>query len=397
MITNHRIEALQKKLSEAGLDGAVYATSASLQYLLDDTTFYWQRTMETGFYVLEGTPMYSNERSYFHCKPDLLIYVPASGQASVLATYERAGTIHNTPIDAVCHFVMLGEYLADLLAGSRKIGIGLSCFSAIEFMVKEEAGSDIEVIQAEHLVEELRMIKEPKEIAAMRKVAAFTDQCMAKIEEMLRPGVTQRQVERRLNELAVENGCVDVPFPPSCTFTKTGDPRIANSISGIPKHEPLTAGTAIAFDNGFVMDGYCSDYGRSFYCGKAPQKIADAYKALQTAQLELFAQIKPGVSMAFTFDCLKKTLSRYGYGDDLRNFANIGMMGHQIGIDVHEEPWLHNHSEAVFQPGMIMCIEPKLWFPGEAFMRVEDMVLITENGCESLTKFSRELYELPAD
>ena len=79
------------------------------------------------------------------------------------------------------------------------------------------------------------------------------------------------------------------------------------------------------------------------------------------------------------------------------NFANIGMMGHQIGIDVHEIPWLHNTTPEVFQPGMVMCIEPKLWLPGEAFMRTEDMVLITETGCESLTVFDRNCYELPLE
>lgn len=394
MITNQRIIALQKKLCQEGLDGAVYATSASLQYLLDDTDFYWQRTPETGFYVFEGTPLYSNEHSYFHGKPDILLWVPSQGQAVVIATYQRAAGIRKTPIDVQCHFVMLGENLCDCITGCRKIGVGLSCFSAIRFMIQQLSES-IEVLPAEGLVEQLRMIKEPGEIQKMRKVAAFTDFCMEQIVPMLRPGVTQRQVEARLNALAVEHGCQDVPFEPSCTFTKTGDPRILNSIGGIPKDEPLTPGTAIAFDNGFVMDGYCSDYGRSFYCGSAPAKISGAYHALQTAQQELFEVIKPGVSMSVTFDCLKKTLTRFGYGDNLRNFANIGMMGHQIGIDVHEEPWLHNNSQTVFQPGMIMCIEPKIWLEGEAFMRVEDMVLITETGCESLTNFNRALYELP--
>ena len=73
------------------------------------------------------------------------------------------------------------------------------------------------------------------------------------------------------------------------------------------------------------------------------------------------------------------------------------MMGHQIGIDVHEEPWLHDGSEDIFKPGMIMCIEPKILLDDEVVMRVEDMVLITEDGCESLTKFDRDLYELPLE
>ena len=84
MLTNHRIEKLQEKLREEKLDGAVYATSASLQYLLDDTTYPWQRTPETGFYVFPGTPMYSTERSYFQAKPDVLLFVPRAGAAPVL-------------------------------------------------------------------------------------------------------------------------------------------------------------------------------------------------------------------------------------------------------------------------------------------------------------------------
>ena len=396
MISNHRIHKLQARLQSEGFDGAVFATSASLQYLLDDSSFYWQRTMETGFYVLKDTPLYSTERSYFHCKPDILLWVPTEGNASVIATLERAKTITRTPVDAACHFVMLGEYLCDLIGAARKIGVGLSCFSAIKAML-EEKDESLDIVEIEAFAEDLRRIKEPKEIAALRQAAAFTDVCMEKIVPMLRPGVTQWQVECRLNELAIENGCEDVPFPPSCTFTKTGDPRCQGKIGLLPKDEPLTSGTAIAFDNGFVMNGYCSDYGRSFYCGKAPEHIANAYEALQTAQTALFDAIRPGIPLSFTYDHLYKTLSRFGYEKYLRNFAGIGMMGHQIGIDVHEEPWLHNNQEAVFQPGMVMCIEPKLWLPGEVFMRTEDMVLITENGCESLTVFDRGMFELPLD
>lgn len=397
MITNRRIEALQQKLAENGLDAAVYATSASLQYLMDDTTFYWQRTTETGFYaasIPDGPPS-STERSYFHFKPDIMIWVPASGKASIIATYERAKTIKNTPIDAVCHFAMLGDYLAMCVNGAQKIGVGLACESAIKAMLAE-LFPKAEFVPAESLVEALRLIKDENEIAAMRKVAQFTDYCMGEIVKILRPGISQWQVETRLNELAIENGCEDIPFTPTCNFTKTGDPRCME-FGGVPKDEPMTPGTAIAFDNGFVLNGYCSDFGRSFYCGPAPEKISGAYKALQTAQQELLAKIKPGEPLSMTFKSLYATLERYGYQDVLRNYGGVGLMGHQIGIDVHESPWLHDYSPEVFMPGMIMCIEPKIWMPGEVFMRVEDMVLITEDGCESLTKFDRDLYELPLD
>lgn len=155
-------------------------------------------------------------------------------------------------------------------------------------------------------------------------------------------------------------------------------------------------GTALAFDFGYSIDGYCSDFGRSFYCGRPEKSISDAYKALQEAQLRLLDKIKPGMKMDMTYRTLFEIMEKRGCGKYLRNYGNIGLMGHQIGIDVHERPWLHDETEDAFEPGMTMCIEPKFWGPGRAYLRVEDMVLITETGCESLTEFDRQLFELPS-
>ena len=391
MIINHRIQAFQKHLVNAGLDAALFATSADMQYLLNDTSYFWQRTPYTGHYVLPQ--LRSTERSYFHCKPDLLLWIPAEGEATVLATYDRAARLGDTQADVVCFFAEFADHIQICAKGARKVGIGLSCEDELKSMLIE-ANPGLEISSVQPITEKMRKVKEPAEIKVLREAAAFTDYTMGKLVEMLRPGVTQREVEREIATLARSAGCVDLPFDPTCSFLKTGDPRCMKH-GGIPKDEPLTPGTSIAFDYCFVMHGYCSDYGRSFYCGEAPKKISDAYHALQTAQQELFEKIKPGVSLSITYQELYKTLSRFGFQDQLSNYANIGMMGHQIGIDTHEEPWLHNGSEQVFEPGMIMTIEPKLFFPGEAFMCVEDMILITEDGCEPLTTFDRELYELP--
>lgn len=392
---NERIIALQQKLVERGLDGVIYGPSANMQYLLKNTDFYWQRTPNTGFYVLKDSPLCSNELSYFNCRPDVVLWVPVEGEAAVVATYERAQSMPTVPIDVVCYYVMMGDYIAPFIGSARKIGVGLGCQHALQEMLAEISG-DIDTVLAEDLVEQLRMIKDADEIAALRKVAEFTDFCMGEIVKILKPGITQWEVECRLNALGYEHGCPDIPFTPSCTYTQP-NPNRFEEFPRVAKDIPLAPGMAIAFDNGFVMDGYCSDFGRSFYCGKVPQKVADAYKALQAAQVELLEKIKPGMPINFTFEFLYHTLEKWGYQDNLSNYANIGMMGHQIGISVHEEPWLHNNSTEVFKPGMVMCIEPKIRIPGEAFMRVEDMVLITENGCESLTKFDRDMYQLPVD
>ena len=109
------------------------------------------------------------------------------------------------------------------------------------------------------------------------------------------------------------------------------------------------------------------------------------------------SKIKPGEPMNLFYNTMYEVMEKRGYGKYLRKVGDFGLMGHQIGIDVHERPWLHTDQTEVFQPGMVMCIEPKFWKPGTCFMRIEDMVLITENGCESLTKYSREQFSLPVD
>ena len=87
-------------------------------------------------------------------------------------------------------------------------------------------------------------------------------------------------------------------------------------------------------------------------------------------------------------------LDELGYGDRFRARLPCGTLGHQIGVDLHENPWIRPETETLLAPGMVMCIEPKVWSPGQYYLRVEDMVLVTEEGAESLTVFDRNTFEL---
>ena len=94
------------------------------------------------------------------------------------------------------------------------------------------------------------------------------------------------------------------------------------------------------------------------------------------------------------FDVLYDKLETRSLGKYLRKAEPCLIMGHQIGIEVHERPWLRADVQGVFEPGMVICVEPKIMWPGLCYLRCEDMVLVTENGCESLTKFDRDYFEL---
>ncbi len=254
---------------------------------------------------------------------------------------------------------------------------------------------DVEWVDAEWIGEAHRMRKDRDEVRALRRVVALTDQVMGKVVEGIRPGVTQPQLQAMIREAGRDLGAQDVSFPPAALFVKSGmaaseDPFV------YPKDKGLVPGTSVAFDFGFVLDGYCSDFGRSFYCGPAPEHIAGAYRALQEAQCELHRLMRPGeTNLGDMFGLLEAAVERRGYGERLRARLRDGTLGHQIGVDLHENPWIRPTTDVVLQPGMVMAIEPKLWLPGEYYLRVEDIVLVTETGAESLTAFDRLMFELP--
>jgi Xaa-Pro aminopeptidase len=146
---------------------------------------------------------------------------------------------------------------------------------------------------------------------------------------------------------------------------------------------------------GFVLDGYCSDFGRSCYFGPAVTDVKEGYGALQQSVIETVDEMKEGsMCVCDVFPSLERTLDRLGYGDYLRARLPSKNLGHNIGTEVHEPPWLGPEYSEPLQKNMVVALEPKLWHAGEYYLRVEDMVLIGSKRSEFLTNFDRELFEL---
>lgn len=248
---------------------------------------------------------------------------------------------------------------------------------------------------ASYLLDTVRMQKDEAEIELLRQAGELTDNAIRQSLSRIRQGVTMRELQLEIEFQGRRLGASGVSFQPVSGFiAESAGPT--GTIFSYGPDEGLRVDTTIFFDVGFVLDGYCSDWGRSVYFGSPPTEEANAYAALGNAVVDAVKSIRPGHTKACdVYDLIEKPLGQTGFDEYIRARLKSKSVGHQIGIEVHENPWLEPGYDEVLKPGMVMCFEPKLWKDGSFYLRVEDMVLITEHAAEFLTKFDRRLFALP--
>lgn len=377
-----RLCSLQCKMAEEKLDLALYGPSPEFQYLTG-LFLPWRNTEEW-------------ESGVHH------LFVPREGKPCVTLDAETAKRVSadwpgevRVAAEPQQYPALASEILSGFPGALRRVALSRRLVNTPAVIpALWRRGGEIDFCPAEGLLDEARRIKDAGEILKLEAAAALTDNVMERIVPLIREGVTQRDLELEIEFLGRRLGASDVSFPPGALFVQSGSAPTADPFV-YPKDKGLAPGVSVAFDFGFVLDGYCSDYGRSFYLGPAANEVRGAYRALQQAQLELISQIRVGETMLSEFfPILERTLDRVGFGDYLRARLPNKMLGHQIGMQVHENPWISPTASTPALPGMLMAIEPKLWHTGEYYLRVEDMVLIESGGARSLTRFDREMFVL---
>jgi len=259
-------------------------------------------------------------------------------------------------------------------------------------VLKAVGGNDF--CKAEGLMDHLRMIKDEGEIERLRKAAHLTDGVMEAVVPKIRQGVTQRELALEVEHQGKRLGASGVSFPPTAGFVKSGSEISTNPFT-YPKEKGLELSTSIAFDIGFVVEGYCSDFGRSFYFGSGSREVKKGYEALQQSVLETVDKMADqSMRVCDLFPILERTLDKLGYGDYLRARLPTKNLGHNIGVEVQEPPWLSPEYDEILHTGMVIALEPKLWHAGEYYLRVEDIVLVGTKKTEFLTYFDRKLFQL---
>ncbi len=380
---SERREKILDAMRKADLDGVLYATGANLQYVSECTDYFWQRSCMNNI---------GGEQSS-HLMPEVVLWLSSDNELTIVSIPRFRDCFPG------CHVVtsycdQMEDTLSFFVKGHR-IGIGADCRQWLQQTLKA-IDSSFEIVDAELLLKDIRKIKDEKEIKQLRYLARFTDEAIMYVAGNLKEGMSMAEAEDMLMRYGMEKGMDDFSFPPTIGF-KTRGTFTPEQNYEFPRTTVLTKGTGIAFDIGFVKDGYCSDWGRTLYWGKAPQFIKDGYRVLQEAQVNMINSIVPGkTNVNETYRMITRYVEEKGYGQYFRQQRNGGN-GHQIGIDCHEFPMLSEKEDEVFLPGMVFCSEPKMMFPGEMYMRVEDMVLITETGAESLSQFPRDMFEIGQD
>ncbi len=371
-----RVDKLCQAMLAKELDGLVYGVGANLQYFT-------------------GLPV-KWTREHEPAEPDALLVLSRDGKSRLILDSSLAGLAGNLPVaaDVAQSRDAIPRLLASHLGGGRPVGTSRKAGEYLRSLIAA-ALPGCECVDADEIGAALRVNKDADEVAVLRRAVALTDRVMEKVVGHIRPGITQPELRTLIAETGLALGASQVSFPPAALFVESGTDPTTEPFD-YSQDKGLVPGSSVAFDFGFVLDGYCSDFGRSFYCGPAPAHIARAYRALQESQCELISRMGPGrMALGELFGVIEDALDERGYGDRLRARLPEGNLGHQIGVDLHEDPWLRRGSEVMLQPGMVMAVEPKLWLPGEYYLRVEDLVVITDSGAESLTRFDRELFELP--
>jgi Xaa-Pro aminopeptidase len=240
--------------------------------------------------------------------------------------------------------------------------------------------SGVRLRDAPGLVERARMVKDDEELGLIRAAVRVGATLFDRALEVLRPGVKEAEVAAEMEYAARRAGAEEMSFP---TIVASG----ARSAlpHGRATQQAVAPGGFVVCDFGVILAGYCSDQTRTVWVGAASKPARDAYEAVREAQEAAIAAVRPGVSAGEVDAAARKVLRKAGLG---RYFTHS--TGHGVGLEIHEAPRVAAGQKELLKPGMVITIEPGVYFPGEWGVRIEDMVAVREGGCEVLTPTGKD-------
>jgi Xaa-Pro aminopeptidase len=370
LAARHRL--VRSRLLALGLDGLVVTNPTNIRYLSNHagsagTLVLTHSGAELLIDFRYQESVRTTQASAAAC-PDLRIWnVPASYDEALIDMLSSAGMPGKIGIEAAHLTVARKEWLERTTA-SR--GLTLSWNST------------------ERVVEQFRQIKDPSEVATLRDSAARLSQVADAAFRSIRPGVSEREVagaiERAIRSVGYERQAFD-------TIVASG-PNAA-----LPHYRAgtriLQPGDLVVLDFGGVLDGYCSDLTRTVSVGAPTPDARRLHAAVRDAQRTAIEAVRPGVPATGIDAAARDLLEARGLGEAFGHGT-----GHGLGLDVHEEPRIgppRPHSASVqLEPGMVFTIEPGAYVPGLGGVRIEDDILVTQEGCEVLTSVPKDLLEL---
>ncbi len=233
-------------------------------------------------------------------------------------------------------------------------------------------------------INKIRMTKNADEVAKIVKAQRIAEKAFQHILGFISVGKTEREIALELDYFMLRGGADALSFE---TIAVSG--KNSSLPHGVPSDKKIESGDFITMDFGAVTDFYHSDMTRTVAMGEVSSKQAEVYETVLEAQLKGLEAIKAGVPCRDVDAVSRKIIADKGYGD----FFGHGL-GHGVGVEIHESPSLNHSSEAMLEEGHIVTVEPGIYLPGEFGVRIEDMALVTADGCENLTVCDKKLIVL---
>lgn len=353
-----RISRLREALEERGCDAFFSISPPDNQYLSG---------MLTSFMEISSVVIITKSEAHFLC--DFRYTEQAHEEVDGFEITEIKGD----------QLVRGGEWLTRL--GVQKAAIDPSAISVAELDRLQGAYTG-EMDYQPTLVQALRLIKSAQEIDAIRAASNLAEGVMTDIVPTLKAGVFERDVAAEFEYEFKKRGATATSFDTIALFgPKSSLPH------GEPGRKALSAGDVMLFDFGCRMGGYCSDMTRTYVFQESPGAWFDEiYAVTLEAQLAGLKAIRAGVTGKEVDDASRRIIADAGYGE----YFGHGL-GHGVGIEIHEPPRLNTESKTVLEAGMVVTVEPGIYLPGKGGVRIEDLVVVTESGCDVLTTAPKEL------
>jgi len=275
----------------------------------------------------------------------------------------------------------LGELLGGRRVGGWTIGIEAEHFTVAEKkrLIKLRP-SGVTLKDAPSLVERARMIKDAEELSRIRAAVALGASLFDRALEVLRPGIKETEVAGEMEYAARRHGAQEMSFP---TIIASG---VRSALPhGRASDQPIAPGGFVVCDFGVILAGYCSDQTRTVWVGSAAKEPRRVYEAVRESQQAAIDAVQPGIAVSVVDEAARKVLRKAGLG---RYFTHS--TGHGVGLEIHEAPRVAAEQREILQPGMVITIEPGVYFPGKWGVRIEDMLVVTAGGCEVLTPTSKD-------
>jgi Xaa-Pro aminopeptidase len=360
LLLTDRVGRLRARIAQEGLDGLIVSAPASVFWL-------------TGYTGTNGLCLIT---------PSERVFLTDARYAGNLAQLPAEWDVRIVEVDLIG--VVAGD-VAGLLPGVSRLGFEAARMTYHDWQrLDEGAGGALELVAAKGLLEDVRARKSPDEIASIRQGAEINDQIYAWLAEQGIDGKAEADIARAVADRMRDLGATGQAFP-----TIVGGGANGASPHHVSGADEVGRNTLVVIDLGAVVGGYNSDCTRTFAIGHTDDQMREVYEVVLRAQEAALALVRPGTRCIDVHETARRVIVEAGYGE----FFNHGT-GHGVGVEIHEEPRFRAGFGGVLEAGNVVTVEPGVYLPDRFGVRIEDLVAVTEDGHEVLSRFPKSLLDI---